>query len=467
MPVFQINLDEELRFAREENTKGEPINVAFMLPQYRRFSDRLESELKLIVNEMDITIDEIKKSPAFYAATSDFFFVEHIKNAKDAGATQLRLFVNIDPPNIICTLIDNGKGFKSFLKPEHPTLEEYKAAVRQFDEDKVALASNSEQLDLAYIEFKKLEAAFQLAENRRSAAGVTGFADYRKIIDPTFDPAVGEIHATRSIASDKLKEKETKKQSGGQGIGISAVTKFLHRVSGGQGTIEVGNVSDLRSGAKPEFGISVGQLPKETDGAAIAMESPLYSPDLVNRVVINEKIKLQEYRQKQKEFTSTEDEKYSTELPILLKKDSSELQYLTAIEAIPPIWKRTSKWEKEGLEETSPDEQMESEDQDSVLNSIFSFSFAKARAQAEAEDKSEEQSADELRSPSTGSSDDSDLTSPSTNSNTSHDSARSIFSPSVGSRASQTPKSDNLDTDSPRGTPMSPGSPGSSKDKKG
>lgn len=315
MPLLHINLSKLLKFANT-SPNGTPLNMTFMGPALVEFYKQLNEQIQIFVTDSlggTISADEIQKSPAYRAVIPEAYLTEYLKNARDANATQLNLYININLPNIFCILIDNGSGFKEFLDTE---------------------------------------------DRRKAINPKTGCTDFRKIIDPTFDASVGILKAGKAIKSHKAKIRETiklkieigeieekevkealaKSPTGGQGMGLSGITKLMHRVTNGIGTMEIADASELKLDNKSEFGITARDIPEH--GSIIALESPLYSKAWYEQFIIDQKKLLRQFR----------NEQLVPELPLLSYPDqTAELRFLTEIGAIPSLWRRTREWEQEGF----------------------------------------------------------------------------------------------------------------------
>jgi hypothetical protein len=217
----------------------------------------LRTAQDLIINQLHIGDDSEKhtllKSASFYTALSELHLHEHFKNIIDSNTIwnaehadeqidpQLRCFVNMSNENLIICFIDNGAGFqKYFANPDHPT---------------------------------------------RKLACINGFADYRKILDPAFNPnSPTSKFEVKKVRSDKSGDSRLK---GGRALGLSSITRILHTMAG---TLEIGSIEDLRKNNEylKKIGVTtaaqLATLSLIQHGGVIIMTAPLYKHDLYRQL---------------------------------------------------------------------------------------------------------------------------------------------------------------------------------------
>jgi len=187
MPQITMNLSEELNRSRAERDAGES---PFLQSNYilkRSYEEKMQVAMEHLSTRSGISLVDLQLSPACYAISNFNFFIEHFKNAYDAGATEFQITINLDAATreIVCTVKDNGGGFTSMFRVPD-----------------VAPVKPSEDAPLpeqeAYIKVKE---HYDRQVARQGSKDASGFADYRKIIDPGFDPEVG--FSSSRIVSDK------------------------------------------------------------------------------------------------------------------------------------------------------------------------------------------------------------------------------------------------------------------------
>lgn len=275
MPQFTINLSDELNICKEQ--RAEDKEEPFLESNYsliNSYKKKMELGMEALRIQTKIPLQDIQLSPSYYAITNPHFFIEHFKNAYDAEANQFQITVNLDEERkeLICTIKDNGKGFSSmFVVPREPV----KPPPTVISDE--APPSTEKQ------EYLAAKAKYDRQIQRVRGKDPLGFLDYRKIIDPAFDPAVGLTQGR--VVSDKgangpgYETKEGIIVTGGRGLGLSSVTTLVNNTTRMRGSIKIGDTTSLAS--NPELQAVLGApIEGALTGAVTVFSSPIFSPEV-------------------------------------------------------------------------------------------------------------------------------------------------------------------------------------------
>lgn len=276
--MYQVTIDLgfDLIECRRQVMEGEekPINIFSEknIPLMASVNRRMEAALEVLHTKTGIPLLQLKESAAYYVTANSFFFMEHFKNAFDGGATKFRVTFDLDvEKNELTSIIkDNGNGFSGlFAVPAAPVKPPEDAG---------------EELQNKYAQEK---ARYERQVLRLGVKDPSGFTDYRKIIDPEFNPEEGRLRENRVISDKAAAQTSDAPIFGGRGLGLAGTATLLHHVTGGHGKILIGDGSSLTSNPimRELAGPSVVRVDDARPGAVTVFSAPLFSTDLRTTLV--------------------------------------------------------------------------------------------------------------------------------------------------------------------------------------
>jgi hypothetical protein len=273
MPQITIDLSAELARCRLQHENPDPENPEspFLQSNYTlqtAYAGKMQDVLQHLHEQTQIPLQDLQLSPAVYAITNFNFFIEHFKNAYDAGATHFQITVDVDEAahDIVCTVKDDGRGFTSmFTVPAEP--------VKPTEE---APSSDSEA-------YAKAKERYDRQVARVASKDPSGFADYRSILDPGFSLENG-FSPSRMISDKGVHgaDYETTKGTtimGGRGLGLATTATLLNNTTGMQGSIHIGDARNLAASGPRQT--RSGAAIDDNTGAVTVFRSPIFTPDML------------------------------------------------------------------------------------------------------------------------------------------------------------------------------------------